>query len=56
MNTDPKAYNLNNRVLLKKDMINKIKPNTTVSVETTAPVCSKTKRYLFSRNIDIVSK
>ena len=84
MNTDPKAYNLNNRVLLKrsgdnhltiiinrksriimkdgerivkqKDMINKIKPNTTVSVETPAPVCSKTKRYLFSRNIDIVSK
>lgn len=30
-------------------------PDVTIDVETTAPVCSKTRRLLFDNNIDIVT-
>lgn len=44
------------RIKKQKESINKAKPNTKVSLETNAPVCSKTKKYLLSKGIKIISK
>ena len=44
------------RINEQKKSINKAKPNTKVSLETNAPVCSKTKKYLLSKGIQIISK
>jgi len=82
MYLNPKKYNLNSRVLIKKSTsnhiiiivdrksrilmkdgmrineqkqaINQVKPNMKVSLQTTAPICSKTKEYLSSKNISII--
>ena len=39
----------------QKRSINQVKPNTKVSLQTTAPICSKTKEYLLSKNINITN-
>ena len=44
------------RINKQKETINKIKPNTKISLETTAPICSKTKNYLLSKDIKIINK
>ena len=44
------------RIKEQKESINKAKPKTKVSLETNAPVCSKTKKYLLSKGIKIISK
>ena len=44
------------RINEQKKSINKAKPNTKVSLETNAPVCSKTKKYLLSKGIKLISK
>jgi hypothetical protein len=44
------------RINQQKETINKIKPNTKISLETTAPICSKTKNYLLSKDIKIINK
>ena len=40
----------------KKKSIQKVNPNTKVSLETSAPVCKKTKKYLFSKDVRIIEK
>jgi len=44
------------RINKQKEAINKTEPNTTISFETTAPICSKTKKYLLSKDIIIINK
>ena len=43
------------RINEQKRSINQVKPNTKVSLQTTAPICSKTKEYLLSKNINITN-
>ena len=43
------------RINEQKRSINHVKPNTKVSLQTTAPICSKTKEYLLSKNINITN-
>ena len=43
------------RINEQKQAINQVKPNTKVSLQTTAPICSKTKEYLLSKNINIIN-
>jgi hypothetical protein len=43
------------RINEQKQSINQMKPNTKVSLQTTAPICSKTKEYLLSKNINITN-
>jgi len=42
------------RINEQKQAINQVKPNMKVSLQTTAPICSKTKEYLSSKNISII--
>lgn len=44
------------RVYEQKKSIQKVNPNTKVSLETSAPVCKKTKKYLFSKDVRIIEK
>jgi len=44
------------RINKQKETINKIDPNIKISLETTAPICSKTKKYLLSKDIEIIDK
>ena len=44
------------RINKQKETINKIEPNIKISLETTAPICSKTKKYLLSKDIKIINK
>ena len=44
------------RINKQKETINKIDPNIKTSLETTAPICSKTKKYLLSKDIETIDK
>jgi len=43
------------RINEQKQAINQVKPTANVSFQTTAPICSKTKEYLLSKNINIIN-
>ena len=43
------------RINEQKQAINQVKPNAKISFQTTAPICSKTKKYLLSKNISIIN-
>ena len=43
------------RINEQKQAINQVKPNVKISFQTTAPICSKTKEYLLSKNISIIN-
>ena len=40
----------------KADKIRKTVPNAAVSLQTAAPVCSKSTKFLFENGIDVISK
>lgn len=44
------------RINQHKEIIKKTEPNTKISLETTAPICTKTKNYLLSKDISIINK
>lgn len=43
-------------ILEKADKIRKAVPGATITLETTAPVCSKSTRFLSDNEIEIISK
>lgn len=44
------------RINQHKENIKKTAPNAKISLETTAPICTKTKNYLLSKDISIINK
>ena len=45
-----------NAILEKADKIRKTVPGATITLETTAPVCSKSTKFLSDNEIEVISK
>lgn len=45
-----------NAILEKADKIKKTVPGATITLETTAPVCSKSMKFLSDNGIEVISK
>jgi hypothetical protein len=45
-----------NAILEKADKIKKTVPGATITLETTAPVCSKSTKFLSDNGIEVISK